>query len=522
MRFPAAEEAIRAGELPTWLLRLTLPSGEVMLFSTAAIDIPVRGSLTPGPYQPIPLLTDVRDFTEELDLFSLDGVGALTQARVSLAWHASIAAMQADWMHVAAATAEVSVIWQGQAWEDRFKLLTAGAVQGVEFGIAGETTTLVLETTPPRTSATVGDDTRDLGDDWSGVTDDLGGTMSDLSGRKYQRVYGTPLSVPGYKTGEMGATGDNILVLAGHHFADLTNIRVYEDGVWKGVFTPVNGTVGGEDYCYVLDATEFRSTDGAYTFWPEYGGIAAANDLTAPATSAGDILRKLLDESGLDVNWGRMEATIQALSSWSYGFYVDKEATAIDIIRDKMVRYLPIVEMNDSDGIWFAFIDPWSAPIEAELVVGQNLLGRVGRMTLSDLEAIENKVTINHSFDAGTNVYNGTATLDADTSTLCFLSQQLYGERAPEVVACKTIQDATTAEKYLAQRIARNALPRRRVTYLAPLDLYWLRAGMVVAIIDEELGIPRSRAIIKTVDRSHNPFHISVELVDRTPVARLS
>ena len=517
MKNTEADTAVQAGELPTWVLELTAPDGRRFLFSTAAISLPSRSSLQPTPLQPIPLLSGVDEFVEELDLYTLDGVGSLTQVRLALAWHESIAALQGDWMHFSASTAELSLIWGGQDWEDRFVLLASGTLQGIQFGVAGEATRIVVEATPPRLSATVGDDTQDLGTDFPApLLDDLGGTMSDLTGRKYQRVYGDPDSVPGYKVGVF--TGKNRLVLAGHHFADLSAVSIYEDGALFGTMVPVNHANG---YCYVEHATQFRSTQGAYTYSATAGGIAADDGMDRAALGADGVLRKLLAESDLVVDAERMEVTYQLLCEWRIGFWLDKEATAISTIRDKIAGTVPIIEMNSGQGIWYAYSNPWSAPIEAELIVGQNLLGRVGQMGVSDLEAIENQLTMNHSFEVFSTTYLGTETRDPDTSTLCYLSDQLYGVRATDPVDSKSIHDAATAQRCLNHRLNRNALPRRQVVYQAARDVYWLRAGMVVAITDDDLGITRQRAAIRSVSRAHNPFHVAVDLVDRTPVSRL-
>lgn len=516
MRDTYAEAVIQAGGLPTWVLELSSPDGRRFLFSTAAIAITSRSTLEATPRQAIPMLSGIEEFVEELDLFTLDGVGALTQVRLALAWHESLAALQSDWMHFSASTAELSLLWDGQDWEDRFVLLASGTLQGIQFGVAGEATSIVVEATPPRLSATVGDDTQDLGTDFAGGLDDQGDPMSDLTGRKYQRIYGASLSVPGYKVGAFALK--NRLVLAGHPFVDLTAVEVFEDGESVGTLVPINHDNG---YCYVEHATRFRSTSGAYTYSPTSGGIAASDGMDRPALGADGVLRKLLSESDLVVDWERMEPTFQLLREWRIGFYLDKEATAISVIRDKIVGTVPIVEMNSGRGIWFAFSAPWSAPIEAELILGQGLLGRVGQMGISDLEAIENEITISHTFEAFSTAYTGTETRGPDDSTLCYLSQQLYGVRAAEPVESKSIHDATTAQRWANHRINSNGLPRRQVAYLASRDLYWLRAGMVVAVTDSELGIDRHRAVLRAVSRAQDPFQLSLDLIDRTPVSRL-
>jgi len=153
------------------------------------------------------------------------------------------------------------------------------------------------------------------------------------------------------------------------------------------------------------------------------------------------------------------------------------------------------------------------------LVVGQGLTGRVSRMSLSDLETIRNSYTINYSFDAFSQQFTATATIDSSNSTICYLSNQLYGDLEADVIECKSCWDAQTAQLVILAQADRECLPRREITYQAAGDTYWLRAGMVGFLTDAPGGISRTRATITAVDRGISPHQISVTLIDRTPVS---
>jgi len=506
-------------QLPVWLLTLEMPDGEILRFSSEPISVDTSSTLLNGPYQYTPMLSGVSDYTEELDLFSLDGVGALTQIKVDIAWNESIAQWQADWRHVTALTAELAQIWRGQAWEDRIILLYAGQVQGLEFGVAGQTTQITLESTPPSSSAGVGDDTRDMGDDWDSVTDRTGASMSDLTGRKYQWVFGDPESVPGYKVGGPLA-GANKLVLAGHHFPDTSTITVYEDGRSIGTFTPQNATISSGDYCYVESGTDFDAADGAYTYKAAHGGIVGASDINTPALNAGEILKKLLTMSGLTVDWALMQPTIQALQPWRIGFYLDKQSDALKIIEDKIVPYVPIIRMQSGTGVWYAYIDPWRAPVEGTLVEGQALLGRVGRMYISDMDAIYNSFTINYAPEEYSEELTETAYIDDTNNALCYLSKQLYGDRPYDVIDANVVWSQRAAEQILLNMVSRYALPRRRIQYQLAPDWYWIRAGMVFYLQADTQGIEnKQRAAVLEINRSMNPYIITLDMIDRTSIS---
>ena len=522
MRLSEAEATIEQGERPIWLCTLGLPDGRALRLATRPVEVATVSLGGDGPYQYDPFLVGVSEFEEEIDLFSLDGVGALTQAQVEICTpDTELGALQSDWHHVIAATVELAILWDGQAWEERVVVLS-GSVQGAEFGIEGQATTLSLETTPPSTSETIGDDERDLGLDWEAVVDTAAVPMSDLAGSKYQHVYGAPESVPAYKVGEV-SPGFNRLVLCGHHLARTGGsyvVAVYQDGGYVGDYTVVNGEINGQPYAYVESSTEFLASDGAYTWKATHGGIAAANGSDRPALNAEGVIRRMLVDSRLPVDWRRTEPALARLRDWQIGVYTDEEATAIDVIRDRVLRHLPVVEMSGGEGLWLAYADPHLAPVEAQLTLGQELLGRVGRMRMSDPESIRNVFVVNYGREAFAQELLSTVRLDADNSALCALSQQLYGVRADEPIDCDVTWDDATALRIASARAGRLALPRRVLAYELAPELYWLRAGTVVSVTDPGYSIARHRGVIARVNRTMLPFVATIELVDRTPIAR--
>lgn len=519
MRTAAADLAAESGEEPIWLCSLRLPDGREYRVSSAAIAVNVRNPGYETVYQYDPFLAGMDEFIEELDVFNLEGIGALTSARIEIVTADNLAALQGDWHAVTAASCEISLIWDGQDYEDRIVVLAGGTVQNVEWGIVGEASRFSIESTPPRSSANVGDDTRDLGAEWPApLLDGAAAEMSDLTGSKHVWVFGNPDSVPAYKLGAVG--GNNRLELSGHRLADLSGVTVYQDGVSVGSFTPAVSTVNGVEYTYVQHATQFASANGAYTWKASNGGIASANSGTVPALGADGVLRKLLAMSQLKVDWRRMEPTFQRLAGWRCGFYTDEQATAIDIIHDSILPYFPLVEMNGGDGIWYEYADPQTAEIEADLILGQSLVSRLGAMASSDLENIANGFTIRYGRNEATNEYAGTVALTEGNSALCYYSRQLYGVREADVIDAPCIWTADEAMRVLLHHASRRCLPRRILTYQPAPELYWLRGGMSVTLTDDDYAISGHRGVITSVRRSGSP-QIKIELVDRTPTSRV-
>ena len=171
--------------------------------------------------------------------------------------------------------------------------------------------------------------------------------------------------------------------------------------------------------------------------------------------------------------------------------------------------------MAGGGGMWLAYVDPANAPIEAEVTLGQELLGRTSRMTLSDVEKIRNVFTLNFAPSAGEDgEYTGSVTLDETNSAICYYSKQLLqntargdtGERADDPIDCDATRDASTAGRMLLAKADRLALPRRILGYELAPEVYWLRAGAAITLTDPGYGITTHRGVITKINRSMVQF----------------
>lgn len=540
-RTATADARVQAGETPIALLTLEFPSGQRLRLASAALSIDTR-AFGDGPYQYQPLLTSVEAFTEEIDVFDLDGVGALTQATVGFVTSDDMAGLHAAWGHLTAATVEIATIWRGQKWHERAVLLGGGLVQSLELGLAGEPSSFVVEVIAPSSSASVGDDTRDIGAEFPGPYTTVGAAdVPELTGRMGIWVFGTPASVPAYKLGDAsaltpaGVATSNRVILCNHLLpSPAANVYVSHDGVqFATPQTPVNVPAAGSTgaYAYVdlstIAVPPAPDTTGAVTWTAATsGGIARADDQRRAAVNAGQVLRKLLTMSGLRIDWHRCRRCLDLLSSWPIGFWLDAESLAIDVIRDYLVPYLPIIEMQSADGLYFAYADPHVQQVDGELVLGQTLLGRLGGVAFSDLGAIRNSFTINYRRDEFLDAYTESLTVDANTNALCALSQQLLrndargdtGLRADTPIDAPVFWDSSTARRCLNSIAGRKAIPRRVLSYVVSPDAYWVDAGSIYRLTDPEIGVYGVRGFVSALNRSLTPFEVTIELLDRTPV----
>ena len=520
MRTVPADNTVEDGGSAVILATLTAPDGRVIRAATQPILITADLG---GPWLYDHLLSGLDTFTDELDLYALDATASLQQAEVEIVTTDDLATLQGQWHQLLATEVEIAVTWPGEAWERR-RVLMRGPMQALELGRLGEASRFTAEAAPAVTSAKLGDDDRDIGDDYgTGLLDIDGEAMTDPAG-PYPIILGTPYRVAGIKVGDIGG-GYNGVVLAGHTFVDLTAVTMYNDGVALPTAQALlNGTVASGDLGYTRSTTRFYSPSGPHTYtgavtvdYPN-GGIACFDSLTRATKSAADVVRWLLGKCGLPIDWGRQQRCLDKLASWPMGIAVTQQSDYLSVLRD-IAKVLPIIEVPGASGLWFAYADPEDMPIEGTLRVGAEIVGGSGRLVLSDRDALRNAFTMRFFRDSFTGNYLQSVTVDEDTSAVCALSAQLFGELADDPIDCEILWDATTARRALVARAARLALPRRSRDYLLAPDAYTVEAGSCFRVVDPDYGID-ARGYVRA-SSAVAPLAITIDYVDHTPASAL-
>jgi hypothetical protein len=462
---PAAIAALAAGRRPVVVCLLRLRGGTVYAWGTEAIRIARRGIDT-AAIQVLPGLV-VDDVESVIDPFGLEGETALTQAQVSVVLSSSLAADQGDWRYLGAATAELARVWPGDVWEDRTSMLAGTRLSGVTLGVAGAPSAFTLEAARPQTSAALGDATRTLGADFPTPLDTTAAALTSLEGVEYPAVYGAPYRSSGFKIGQIGGDGYDRVVIAGHAWADLSNVPVYEDGViLAATYAVLTATTSSGTYAYIRsNAGAFSASTGAITIHPRWGGIPDRMGAGAALTFA-TILELWLSLSGLTVNWGRMRPALDRLRSWTGGVYFDAETPALDAVRDHIVSVAPLVEMQSADGIWFYLADFIGRAVRGTLTEGQELIGAAGVVSLTEIEDLRNSVTVRYAYDEFLGEFTASTLVDADTDAAAYVSRQLYGELVSEVIESAAVADAVTARRVGRALLHRRAYQRRVMSWL--------------------------------------------------------
>lgn len=514
MRWPEADTGVRAGRRPVMVVTLRAPGFTLRAASESVSIDDDRGD---GPYMADARLVRVDDVDPEVDAFGLEGASP-ARVRVGLILREDISgpgALEMAWHHLTASRVEVAALWTGQGWKDRRVWVSEGIVSNLELGTAGEPTSFTAESLAPKLGPAIGDASRDMGLDFPSLG------YTSLDGKEWPTVIGACQKIPAFKLGIISGT-DKALGLAGHAFASTTAPTIYEDGVAytpTGTVTVTNTTdTAGKPVCYLRsnNTADFTDVQGAFTVDATAGGVTAVEG-TGAAINADGALAYLLGQvslSGQRVDFARMRSTIELLRSRKVSVYVDRSTDALRVIRERLLPHLPLLEEMGEGGLWYRYTDPFTAVPELDLVVGANLVGRVGPIVqVTDDDDIANRLTIEFDYDHYLGRYVQSVTIDATNSPACAMSKRLHGERMEATRTCNITADSATAAWFGHLRMNRTALHRFAATYVADPSLYGVESGTIAQITDPDLGIELRRCIVRKTTPQLDPLTFTVEFV---------
>lgn len=518
----AADTQVAEGRAPVVLVTLWMADRLVWV---ASRPITIENADTGEVFSYDAGLLGVQDFAEELNLYELTAQGQIQQASLELILPDSAAAAALDdssWLYMCAAEAELSVIWEGEDWADR-RILVARTILGMpELGLADASLRFSLETVNAVDGALVGDPDRDLG---VGITPTLG--YERLNGRTFPMILGRVYGVPLYKIGVWGSPAPTHAraLVCGHRTAPLvtaSGVVLYEDGT---AYTPAGSISlvqatdddgGAVALLESTDATDFRYSDhpGSLSVDLPNGAWPSRRSPDRGAQSVGEIVEILLGLSGVRVDWSRSRPALAWLSDWDLGLYVDQPASALSLLRDRILPWIPATLCLSSGGLWIARCMPWQEPPTFELLDGQNcVLDQSVKYT--DQTKVKNSFTLRYGYDHSRQDYAKTLTLGG-RYPLAELSQRLFGLRQDDELSCNVCWSDATAQKILEARAARSAMPRRTMRGLLEPSLYSLQAGQVGVVSSERLGITQRRCFISRMSPLQQPVPVELELIPET------
>lgn len=463
-------------------------------------------------------LLEVQEFAEEADYYDLSGVGTLQQAGIKLVLPESVAAAGLDdaWGWLLAGEAELAMVWEGQAWDERRVLVPRARLSMPKLGLANGALSATLETAALSDGELIGDAERDMGTDHPDLS------FSSLDGTQFPIIIGKCYRIPGFKVGSWpGGGSEHSLILCGHKFGSdvgVGNFTIYEAGT---EYTTPGGTITLEVDEDSTGVVGFLHSDSLADF------DSAQEDFTVDCTAGAlpglggyamirldEIVAYLLRKSGETIDWERTRSALAFFSDWELGLYVDTATPALTLLRDRLLPWMPAWLQRGPDGVFLAHAAPWLRQPSFTLIDGQNC-DLEQEVSIGDWSKIANHFTLSYFWDSSLGAYTKRKILGAN-HPLCRLSQQLVGLRAETELSCNACWSDATAAKILEARALRMALPRRKINAILDNELYWLEAGQVGTIESARLGLSRRRCYIRSIQPFSLPPEAVIELLPDT------
>lgn len=510
MRTTAGDAAAEAQESPLVVVRLDFPSGRQLMVAERQIDIVWAAGTT---WQAYGGLVNLRKPTQAV------GSEDLTSFRFGFsADDVDLAVLQDDDFVPSAAVVEVFTIWPDQDYSERKILLKDAQVTQYVYGRGRSAVAMSAARDDEAVSKDIGDD-RDLmffyGPDFGGdvpsADKDNEFTRRDQTGRMWPIALGRCYYVPGWQ--DFRDQTPNLykgnLYLVGHAIPTASgtskDIGVYQTDATdqmtaSGIYdeTPQVSTHTyqsdsayrpGEKRQYTFidgdgsgTSTEpFPPQDNWYHTHLVHGG--AANSEGETIIGAHMVLEYLLRESGMAIDWPRMNKTLAMLRGIDIGVYIDSQTNILEIIRDRIAQpngVLPIREQQSGEGKWWSYHQGYRLPPVAHLVDGQqiDLVGEIEHMM-----DVRNQVTVNYGYSYGARRFLRSVVVGADNYALAAWSQSTFKlrpmDRAIETTLVGTPGMAVTLGR---MALANQAMPRRRLQGYLGREFYWLEPGDVVTI----------------------------------------
>lgn len=461
------------------------------------------------------LLYSISTLVEEVDVLSVTRAEMKT-AQLRLALHADETGAQIESMfgHFAASLADIDIYDDDGPWALRQRLVSRGAVSGLDLDDEGLSVRLTVEASNPAVGAGVGDASRDMGEFYGGQhTPDgviLGSTVGFpvLAGRQWPTIVGAVYRVPAHRMGYFETPPDTgfSLALCGHHIADTSQAYVVR-GTDGAPYTTVGTIEMVNDYdpdggaiCFLRssDTEDFEIADSPFTI--DLPGGGAGLDGGTAAITGGDVIHWLLAASGVAIDWPRCEPALRAVDGYKIGVYIDDETDALKLLRDRVLAVLPLIEEIGPAGIWLRWVDHRSLPIVAHLEEGVHLIGWTGPLSQdSDPDDIRNRFVANYNYDHDSGAYLSRVVIDRESHPGCAASYTLYGERLAEDLDIDITWDAATAARILAIRADQLSMVRYTRDGILDASMDALQAGDVVTVTSSRMGWTTRRCLLRTV-----------------------
>lgn len=284
-----------------------------------------------------------------------------------------------------------------------------------------------------------------------------------------------------------------------------------------------------------------------YTSWSpvEGGGLTYGGELVRDLT---DVLLWALRNSGRRVDLQAQEGERQRLAGYAVDGYLAQRVDTVSWVESQLVKLFPIVRARTSRGIYFRFVNWWASRIDSIAHLDTSHGARRVSSARVVRDQIVNQFTLHYAIDASTGgpfstrimgprngaiVTRSTPTdpfqaadpwyvveiLDSRVvgNGLCAASLARFGPRDAAPVTSAYVWSDAQATQILSHWATRDALPRRFLSYTAPMaDVTSLQQADVVTVSDDELGLDRAVALVDRVELGTGRLaRVDIEVLDQ-------
>lgn len=474
-------------------------------------------------------LLDVAGTEESIDLWASDSPRRSCQVEFDLG--IDVAELVERGHDLAGCVAELAQLADGDDWADR-RPFVRGRLVEPQYGAAGEGVRAsieqdVLSSDETINISTVREEDLEAALLATGIYFSAGTAGADVAA---PIILGAPGAgvFPGSNAPYCETMYDSVglvyrfYVLAAHPVAAPTVTLVNPDDLSEQSCAVLHVTIGGDTIAVAVE----DATLSALTFtkqpvvrWDAGGGLV--DEVSGDLETVGDFIAWLLRITEQQVDHARVNMAREALRGFKAGTYLDESVTIADYLRDAILDVVPVSFVVGPRGV-YPYVWRWDATT-ADAVCEWDLtedydVSREGLVTYEDGDRVTNTIQLIYQWNPATQSYGGEIWAVGDPATrprglrsgrLATLTRSFwadpvlarsvsrYGVRR-ETVETAVVADTLTAQRVLAWRSRRWALPSRVVQYTAAQRWGWIEPGDFVVITDPELAWSKRLCLVQS------------------------
>jgi len=525
---PFHAQELRAAE-PIWLLEMSF-AGRVFHFASEVVEITAND----GTIRPFAGTLGAVNVEEAFDFLSESA--DFPSVAIEVVFPLDVAELVEQGHDLAAATGELALHLEGQAYDDR-KVFLSGNVSQPLYGANGEPVRFSLErliledtalfpaaglVTSSKTFASAPESS--IGRSYPFVFGDVGATVDEAG--ITVKAYATP----GFQVDDTGGgPTKRVILIAGHHVRASTCNVYNADADLNLVSEPVVNALDarGQAFAYTTfsHATGTSDKDQYAIDWSSSEGSVQNLQQNGPLERGGDLLRFMMTRSSLPVDLGRTVAAAEQLQAFKFGGYIDKPIAPLKWLNEHILPLLPVSIAAGAGGIYPIV---WNYEATAADAVEAITAGPHFERTAAvayESEDVFNEIRLRYGFAQWRDDFTRSITISGEpdagdpdqiSSVYSRSSFSRYGTKAKEIESVM-VYDPATAAAIVKWQSRAFAFRRRSISYAADYRFGWLERGDVVTLTDADLHLSGRVCLVQSITWGASALTFKLLLIDDPP-----